>query len=222
MVVLVTLTSRTEVCPECGREFPAVPSVPSILAPNPPSAQSCLNCSSPLQYALGRERKIDLGDKPLRIVVTDREDSWMANAYPARSSAVDTWVFAAVWAAAMYFIWSHELKGWSVINLCLTVLMPLLFLKAAFQTWGRYVVAGSADTVRVFSGIGKFSVSRSFTLKSLSEIRLRTQHGRRGSTRKRIVVKAERTFCFGEELSDAQRQYLALLLLSKRHSSVGQ
>ena len=123
----------------------------------------------------------------------------------------------------MIFIWSRGFNGGGIfINLWLTAFSALLFLKAAFRTWGRYIVAGSADTVHVFSGIGALGVKHRFNLKSLSEIRLRTQFGRRGTRRKGVVIHAERTFCFGEELSDEQRQYLAHSLLLRRRSTQAQ
>lgn len=126
-----------------------------------------------------------------------------------------------MWLAAMVFLWPHNhAGGMTLINLWFTAFTPLWFLKAAFLTWGSYAVSGSADGVTVFSGIGTVGYSRHFGLASLYQIRLRTQYGRHGRTRKKIVIDADRHFAFGEELSDAQRQFLAVRLLLKKRKEL--
>jgi hypothetical protein len=129
-----SVPSRIEICPECGREFPEAPDIPSILVPNPPRPPSCPNCNSPLQQAPVREDTSDPSGTPQRVVMTDRGDSWVINAYPPRLQAIETWVFASVWLAVMIFIWSRGFNGGGIfINLWLTAFSALLFLKAASE-----------------------------------------------------------------------------------------
>ena len=152
-------------------------------------------------------------------MLLDHGATWSATAYPRRISAVETWMFSFVWTAVITFMWSTNAAGHgagSTVLVWLTVFTPMFVLKAALQTWGKYVVAGSPEGAHIFTGIGSLGLSRHLKWMDLSEIRLRTRYGRRGSQQKSIVVKAGREFSFGEELSDDQRHFLAFLLLSRR------
>ncbi|WP_321476294.1 hypothetical protein [uncultured Paludibaculum sp.] len=128
-----------------------------------------------------------------------------------------------LWATVVAFLWSVDAAGHGagiVVQVWLTAFTPVFFLKAALQTWGKYVVTGSPEGVCVFTGIGSLGLSRNATWKDLSEIRLRTTYGRRGSQQKSIFIEAGKHFSFGEELSDDQRHFLAFLLLSKLRAVV--
>ena len=152
--------------------------------------------------------------------MVDQGDSWIATAYPPRTSAIGTWAVTLVWGAAVYSMWKGEWSGKGAglfIDLWITAALPLLFLKAMIQVCGKYVIAGSAEAVRLFTGIGRMGLSRVLSLDALSELRIRTQYSQRGSQTRTLVVVAEKEFSFGEELSDDQRRFLALLLFSKKH-----
>jgi hypothetical protein len=156
---------------------------------------------------------------PTGVLITDQGESWTATAYPPRVADISTWVFAFGWTAAVVFIWTGETSGKGAgifIDLWITAFLPLIILKVMMQVWGKYVIAGSAETVRLFTGIGRMGLNRVFGLEALSEIRLRTRYGRHGSQTKTLVINAGKEFCFGEELSDHQRQFLVFLLISKR------
>jgi hypothetical protein len=187
----------------------------SILPPAISNGSLCRNCRSSLGFAAAFEPK----GMPTGVVISDQGESWTATAYPPRVAAIGTWVFAFGWTAAVVFIWAGEASGKGAgifIDLWITAFLPLIVLKAMIQVWGKYVIAGSAETVRLFTGIGSMGLNRVFGLEALSEIRLRTRYGRRGSQTKALVINAGKEFCFGEELSDHQRHFLALLLISKR------
>ena len=152
-------------------------------------------------------------------MITDHGESWTATAYPPRLAAIGTFGFTFAWTVVVVFMWAGEASGKGagiIIDLWITAFLPLIVLKAMIKVWGKYVIAGSPETVRLFTGIGRLGLNRVFSLEALSEIRLRTRYGRRGSQTKVLVISAEKEFCFGEELSDPQRHFLAFLLVSKR------
>ena len=207
----------TDVCPVCGREYPEPQTILSILPRE--MADVCPNCRSPLRFFATRVEAFEPSSIPQRVMLSERGALWSATAYPSRTSAIETWVFSLLWAAFVAFMWSADAAGHGagiIVQVWLTVLTPVFFVKATLQTWGKYVVTGSLERAHIFTGIGPLGWSRNVKWKDLSEIRLRTRYGRRGSQQKSIFVEAGKHFCFGEELSDDQRHFLAILLWSKR------
>jgi len=215
----LVLSSKADLCPVCGREFSDPQTIVSILPAEFPNASLCPNCRSPLRFSSFPGGAIEPSEVPVRVMLLDHGATWSATAYPHRTAAVETWVFSLVWTAIVAFMWSANAAGHGagiVVLVWLTVVTPLFVLKAALQTWGKYVVAGSPQGAKIFTGIASLGVNRHFKWEDLSEIRLRTRYGRRGSRRKSVVARAGREFSFGEELSDDQRHFVALFLLSKR------
>jgi len=206
----------TEVCPVCEREYPEPEIVLSILPKE--SADTCPNCRFPLRFSSTKSGDLEPSSIPQGIVLSDHGESWSATAYPRRTSAIETWGFSLLWTTCVTFMWSTDAARGAgiIIQVWLTVLTPVWVLKAILQTWGKYVVTGSPEGAHIFTGVGPLGWSRNIKWDELSEIRLRTRYGRRGSRQKSIFVEAGRHFCFGEELSDDQRHFLAVLLWSKR------
>uniref|UniRef100_Q01TR9 Uncharacterized protein n=1 Tax=Solibacter usitatus (strain Ellin6076) TaxID=234267 RepID=Q01TR9_SOLUE len=154
---------------------------------------------------------------PLMALFSD-QDTWSVTVKPDQPD-MGTWIFAFGWLAAMGYFWSDKHPGYlDLVGVWLTAFTPLVFIKAAFQTLGKYVISSSGGTVRLFRGIGTLGYKREFSLNSLSQVRLRTQYVRHGM-RKSISICADRTLCFGEEMSDEQRQYLANLLIQRARST---
>jgi hypothetical protein len=173
----------------------------------------CLNRGFLLSQAGPQTRFSNSSIVRRRLTLTEHGPTWTVVARPD-ASAFGTWIFSLAWLVSVTCFWYGAHSGLGFVGLWLTAFTPLGFTQAAFQTWGRYTLSSNRDLVTLFTGFGNLGYARQFSLKALLQVRLRTQPTR-GGKRKHIVIHADRTLCFGEELSDAQRQYLAAFLILK-------
>jgi hypothetical protein len=179
-------------------------------------AGACPNCGLPFQNVGPSKSAAKLGNAPEGLHVTDGE-SWTLDAQP--TAFFGPWIFAVGWLLAAILLWRGERIAPNPIDIVFktffTLSVSLLFTKAFFQTWGRYAMFGTPTSVTLLSGIGTVGWRRDFGLKSLRQIRLRTI-SRKGQKYQTIAIVADRTLCFGEDLTDEQRRYIALFLLHKQ------
>jgi hypothetical protein len=72
----------------------------------------------------------------------------VCNSLPASHFIRRDLEFSLAWTAVVTFMWSTNAAGQgagSIVQVWLTLFTPVFVLKAALQTWGKYVVVGSPE-----------------------------------------------------------------------------
>jgi len=203
-------------CPHCAATF-AQGSL--HIFTNTAECRSCNRVSrlSELVEATPTTRVLDV--PPRGVIFSEQAVGWTLMASPrSKRAALETWLFSMIWGGGLVFMGSIPGGGFSIRYLLLAF-TPLWVAKAIFQTWGHYTISVRGSTGVVVTGIGRLGWRRTFNWEGLRTVRLTRQKVGRGGVRNTIVLNSDQTVGFGEELSDEQRTFVALLLVKQSERS---